>query len=159
MQIRPYGQAHLADVVRLSLRAWAPVFESIKKHMDIELYQESYPNGWKESQQKAVEDVCCAEDMNVWVAIEGESVIGFTAIKLDEEESLGEIYMIAVDPDAQGAGTGIALTYFALDWMKDKGMSTAMVETGCDPGHAPARHVYEKAGFRNWPTARYFKNL
>ena len=27
-------------------------------------------------------------------------------------------------------------------------------ETGADPGHAPARHVYEKAGFGPWPVAR-----
>jgi len=159
MQIEPYKTAHLGDVVRLSLRAWAPVFESIQNTMDPELYRESYPDGWREAQQTAVEGVCGAENMNIWVAIEDDSVVGFTAIKLDAKESLGEIYMMAVDPDAQGTGTGFALTNFALDWMKDAGMSTAMVETGCDPGHAPARHVYEKAGFRNWPTARYFKSL
>jgi hypothetical protein len=35
-------------------------------------------------------------------------------------------------------------------------MSVAMVETGGDPGHAPARRTYEKAGFGLFPTARYF---
>jgi hypothetical protein len=34
-----------------------------------------------------------------------------------------------------------------------------MVETGGDPGHAPARHVYEKTGFTLLPIARYFKAL
>jgi hypothetical protein len=34
-----------------------------------------------------------------------------------------------------------------------------MVETGGDPGHAPARHTYEKSGFQLLPVARYFKKL
>jgi hypothetical protein len=41
----------------------------------------------------------------------------------------------------------------------DAGMSIAMVETGGDPGHAPARHTYEKVGFELFPVARYFKKL
>jgi RimJ/RimL family protein N-acetyltransferase len=38
-------------------------------------------------------------------------------------------------------------------------MTVAMVEAGGDPGHAPARRVYEKAGYTLLPIARYFKNL
>lgn len=38
-------------------------------------------------------------------------------------------------------------------------MSVAMVETGGDPGHAPARHTYEKVGFGLFPITRYFKKL
>jgi len=67
--------------------------------------------------------------------------------------------MLAVDPDHQGRGIGTALTGFALDRLKDAGMKVAMVETGGDPGHAPARRVYEKAGYTLLPIARYFKNL
>ena len=32
--------------------------------------------------------------------------------------------------------------------MRSRGMDIAVVETGGDPGHAPARAAYEKAGFR-----------
>ena len=31
--------------------------------------------------------------------------------------------------------------------------------TGGDPGHAPARHTYEKAGFTPLPLVRYYKEL
>ncbi len=72
---------------------------------------------------------------------------------------MGEIYMIAVDPDFQGHGIGTALTDFALAWIKGAGMRIAMVETGADVGHAPARRTYEKAGFGLWSVARYFKKL
>jgi hypothetical protein len=38
-------------------------------------------------------------------------------------------------------------------------MRVATVESGGDPGHAAERHVYEWAGYRLLPVARYFKNL
>lgn len=126
--------------------------------MNADLYRELYPD-WRVSQQKAVEDVCAAEDTNVWVAIDADSTVGFVAVKLDSESSMGEVYMVAVDPDFQGRGIGTALMEFALAWMKDSGMSVAMVKTGSDPGHAPARRTYEKIGFGLFPIARYFKKL
>lgn len=127
--------------------------------MDADVYRVFYPDHWRVSQQQAVEDVCAAEDIHVWVAIDADSVVGFVAVKLHSEDSMGEIYRVAVDPDLQGQGIGRALLEFALNWMKTAGMSIAMVETGGDPGHAPARHTYEKAGFGLWPVARYFKKL
>jgi GNAT superfamily N-acetyltransferase len=61
--------------------------------------------------------------------------------------------------DHQGRGVGSTLIEFALAWMKNAGMSIAMVETGGDPGHASARLTYERLGFGLWPVARYFKKL
>lgn len=159
MKIETYNPRYLDAVVSLSLRAWTPVFDSIQNAMDSEVYQVFYPDNWRVSQQKAVEDVCAAEDTNVWVAIDADLVVGFIAVKLHLTDSMGEIYMVAVDPNFQGHGIGCNLIQFALDGMKDAGMSIAMVETGGDPGHAPARHTYEKVGFRLWPVARYFKKL
>ncbi len=160
MQIEPYDPRHLDAVIRLSLRAWTPVFDSLHKAMNADVYRAFYPDNWRLcSKRHAVEDVCAAEDTNVWVAIDAGSTVGFVAVKLHSEDSMGEIYMVAVEPDFQGHGIGSALIEFALDWMKDAGMSVAMVETGGDPGHAPARHTYEKVGFELLPVARYFKKL
>jgi ribosomal protein S18 acetylase RimI-like enzyme len=167
MRIEPYNPHHLDAVIRLSLRAWTPVFESLQNAMDADVYQAFYPDHWRVSQQKAVEAVCAAEDTSVWVARvvdqleanDAGSTVGFVAVKLHSEDSLGEIYMVAVDPDFQGHGIGSALIEFALAWIKDAGMSVAMVETGGDPGHAAARHTYEKLGFGLFPVARYFKPL
>jgi len=159
MRIEPYTPDYLDAVVRLSLRAWAPVFESIQNALDADLFNAFYADGWRISQEKAVTEVCAADDTTVWVAIDGATVVGFIAVKLTVEDSMGEIYMVAVDPEAQGRGIGSQLIEFALNWMKQAGMSVVMVETGDDPGHAPARHTYEKLGFRLWPVARYFKQL
>jgi GNAT superfamily N-acetyltransferase len=167
MRIEPYNAHHLDEVIRLSLRAWTPVFDSIQQAMNAEVYQAFYPDRWQVSQQQAVVDVCSAENANVWVARvydraednDAASTVGFVAVKLHSEDSMGEIYMVAVDPDFQGRGIGTALIEFALGWMKEVGMSVAMVETGGDPGHEKARHTYEKAGFELFPVARYFKKL
>ncbi|MGG6267988.1 GNAT family N-acetyltransferase [Leptolyngbya sp. AN03gr2] len=159
MQVELYAPQYLDAVVRLSLRAWEPVFESLQNSLDAEIYDVFYPDGWRVSQQKAVEDVCADQDTSVWIAIDADSVVGFVAAKLDAESSMGEIYMVAVDPEFQNQGIGSALIEFALSWMKEAGMSIAMVETGGDSGHLPARHTYEKAGFGLLPIARYFKKL
>ncbi|MEG4941377.1 GNAT family N-acetyltransferase [Microcoleus sp. F4-D5] len=159
IRIEPYDPHQLDAVIRLSLRAWAPVFDSIENVLNADVYRAFYPDHWRVSQQKAVEDVCAAEDTNVWVAIDASSTVGFVAVKLHSEDIMGEIYMVAVDPDFQGQGIGTALIEFALSWMKDAGMSVAMVETGGDPGHERARRTYEKVGFEVLPVARYFKKL
>ncbi|NJO52184.1 MAG: GNAT family N-acetyltransferase [Leptolyngbyaceae cyanobacterium RM2_2_4] len=159
MHIEPYSFAYLDSIIQLSLRAWSPVFLSIKETLSDELYQTFYPDRWEISQQKAVEAACNAKEMTVWVGKERDLVVGFIAVKLHQEDKLGEIHMVAVDPDFQGRGVGSSLIHFALGWMKDEGMSIAIVETGADHGHTPARHTYEKAGFEPFPLVRYFKHL
>jgi ribosomal protein S18 acetylase RimI-like enzyme len=67
--------------------------------------------------------------------------------------------MLAVDPAAQRRGIGRALTDQATHWLRAQGMRVAIVETGGDAGHAPARRVYEQAGFRVLPISRYFRKL
>ncbi|MDJ1185793.1 GNAT family N-acetyltransferase [Roseofilum casamattae] len=159
MEIKPYKAHYLQAIIHLSLRAWTPVFKSIKQVMSDEVYAAFYPDRWQTSQQEAVAELCTAADSNIWVATEGDRPLGFVAVKLYSENSMGEIYMLAVDPDFQGRGIGTALAEFALDWMREAGMSVAMVETGGDIGHDPARHTYEKIGFELLPIARYFKKL
>jgi len=158
-QIRLFDDGDAGAVVDLSLRAWAPVFASLERVLGSDLFDGLNPEGWRESQRRAVLDVCASRDRQVWVAEAGAGVVGFVAVELHRKESMGEIYMLAVDPGHQGGGIGTALTEFALDRIKDSGMAVAMVETGGDPGHAAARRTYEKAGYTLLPIARYFKKL
>ena len=72
---------------------------------------------------------------------------------------MGVIEIIGVDPNYQRRGIGSLLTKTATDHMRSAGMDIAVVETGGDPGHAPARAAYEEAGFTLLPIARYFRVL
>ena len=72
---------------------------------------------------------------------------------------MGWIEIIGVDPNYQRRGISARLTEFALDHMRRQGMDIAVVETGGDPGHAPARASYQAADFTELPIARYFRLL
>jgi GNAT superfamily N-acetyltransferase len=72
---------------------------------------------------------------------------------------MGEIYMIAVATEHQNQGLGTTLTNFATDWMRESGLPLAMIGTGGDVGHAPARRTYDKAGYTPMPGVNYYKAL
>lgn len=158
-RIRSFDDRDAGAVVDLSLRAWAPVFASLEQVLGSGIFRRLHPD-WREDQRRAVEAVCASQGTRVWVAEVDGATVGFVAVEIfDSGRSMGEISMLAVDPDYQGGGIGTALTEFAIDRLKDAGMKVAMVETGGDPGHAAARRTYEKAGYVHLPIARYFKNL
>lgn len=159
MRIREFTLDDLDAVVALSLRAWGPVFPSITEAHTPEIDAALTTPDWPTEQARAVEAVCRDEGVRVWVATVDDAVAGFIALKLPEDKVMGEIYMLAVDPGFQGRGVGNTLTQFALDEMKRQGVQVAMVETGGDPGHAPARRTYARAGMHHVEVARYFKRL
>ncbi len=158
-RIRPLADRDVGAVVDLSLRAWEPVFASLERVLGSDVFGRLHPD-WREDQRRAVEGVLAAKEGRVWVAEADGTAVGFVSVGVfDAERGMGEISMLAVDPDYQDGGIGTALTKFALQMLEDEGLKVAMVETGGDPGHAAARRTYEKAGFVLLPVARYFKNL
>src|ERR671921_2267729 len=158
-RIRPFEDRDAEAVIDLSLRTWAPVFASLEGVLGPDIFRRLHPD-WREDQRRAVREVCAEKKGRVWVAEVEGATVGFVATEVfDPRRNMGEVSMLAVDPDYQGGGIGTALTEFALDRLKDSGMTVAMVETGGDPGHAAARRTYEKAGYILLPIARYFKNL
>jgi len=157
-RIRDYRPLDEQPVVELALRAWAPVFSSLEQVFGREIFIRLHGE-WRQYQEKAVRDTLADDATQVWVAEAARGVVGFVAAKLHPERQLGEIWMLAIDPDAQGRGIGSALTEVATGWLREAGMTVAMVETGGDPGHARARRVYEKAHYTVLPAARYFKAL
>jgi ribosomal protein S18 acetylase RimI-like enzyme len=156
--IRSYAPEDGAEVVRLSLRSWEPVFASLKKVLGDEIFSRLHPD-WRLDQQVAVETVCADAGTEVRVAEVGGAVVGFVATTLDTATHIGEVEMLAVDPAYQRHGIGLALTELALASMESAGMRAAVIETGGDPGHGPARRTYEAAGCTPVSIARFFKAL
>ena len=156
--IRPLRRDDVAAVVRLSLAAWAPVFRSFEEVLGPALYARLYPD-WTASQAADVKRVCTEGKYTVWVADADGAVAGFVAYAPDAETKVGEVYMLAVDPAHQNRGLGTRLNALALDRLREAGMTVAQVGTGGDPGHAPARRTYEKAGYTALPSVWYFKLL
>ncbi|HUS16564.1 MAG TPA: GNAT family N-acetyltransferase [Chloroflexia bacterium] len=146
-------------IVALSLLAWAPVFESFQQVLGPRVYAKLYPD-WRRQQAEVVESICGDTAITVtWVAEVDGVVTGFIAYQLNAADKSGVGELLAVHPDYQNHGIGTDLNTFALTKMQESGMEIAWVGTGGDPGHAPARRSYEKAGYTDLPIARYFKAL
>ena len=159
VQIRPGAERDIEALVRLSLLAWAPVFDSFRQALRPEVYALVYPD-WQRQQRETVEGVCRGgEGAIVWVAEADGVVAGYIAYTLDVEESTGTVELLVVHPDYQNRGIGTRLNTFALEQMRQSGMRLAELGTGGDPGHAPARRSYEKAGYTALPLVRYYKAL
>lgn len=155
--IVPFTSSDADRVVELSLLAWEPVFASFRSVFGDELYERIHPD-WRASQAASVRDAL--ERHDTWVSRHGDGrVTGFVNVVFDESERSGEIYMIAVDPAFQRQGIAGDLTDHALDEMRRRGLDLAIVATGGDPGHAPARRTYERAGFVGCPQVWYAKLL
>ena len=157
--IAPFDESQREDVLALSLRAWEPVFPLVQQNVSPFVYDAFYPEGWRERQQNDLAAVLDEEPENVDLAFVGADLAGWVCTRLHPEDSMGEVYVLAVDPKFQCQGVGRALMRHSFERAKAAGMRMVMVETGDDPGHAAARQAYEAAGFERWPVARYFKDL
>lgn len=159
VRIVSYTPEYRKEVLALSLRAWEPVFQLVRDAVPGFVYEAFYPKGWEERQYRDLAAVLDGEPENVAVALIGDQLVGWVCTRLHPEDNMSEVYVLAVDPVHQRQGVGRALMDHSFDAARKAGMSMVLVETGDDPGHEPARHVYEAAGFERWPVARYFKNL
>ena len=159
ISIRSYAQSDSDQILEVTRRAWAPVFEKLEPAVDGFVYKNFYPNGWWPRQEADVRAMLGDGQTRVLVAEQEGRLVGYVGTRLHAEDNMGEIYILAVDPDAQRQGIAMALMQRAFDQVRQAGMKMIMVETGGDPGHAPSRATYESAGFQRWPVARYFKEL
>lgn len=158
MDIREYRGDDLDAVLELSIAAWAPNFESIREVLGDELDRRQHGDDWREYQRASVKRTL--DDVErAWVAeVDGE-IAGFVTAGRYPNEPIGEISMLAVHPKHQRHGIARELVATAEEWMRAEGIPVAMVETGGDPGHKPARLTYDDAGYTLLPVARYFKAL
>jgi len=159
MIIRRGNNQDVPGLVALSLLAWEPVFASFRQVLGPAIYPRIYPD-WQ-AQQQAVVETYCSERANtfLYVAEVDGNLAGFVVYELNLQDQTGEVQLLAVHPDYQNRGIGTQLNKFALALMQESGMRLAIVGTGGDPGHTPARRCYEKSGFTPLPLVRYYQAL
>ncbi|MQA07783.1 MAG: mycothiol synthase [Pseudonocardiaceae bacterium] len=83
----------------------------------------------------------------------GERVVGFHWTKVhpageDTDEPVGEVYVVGVDPDAQGGGLGKVLTLAGLRYLAEAGLRQVILYVEGD--NQPAIAVYRRLGFEQW---------
>jgi hypothetical protein len=94
--IREFRKDDLGAIVELSLRAWEPVFASVRKVLGDDIFLRLHPV-WKEDQADEVRSVCANEERDVFVAVTGGRPVGFVAVALNAfHEGMGAIDIIGV---------------------------------------------------------------
>lgn len=81
----------------------------------------------------------------------------WTKVHDGHEPTLGEIYVIAVDPDFHGLGLGRDLTLAGLDHLAGRGIGTGMLFVDAD--NVAAIRVYDRLGFVIHRTDTMFRGV
>ena len=66
---------------------------------------------------------------------------------------------LAEDAKSAAHNVGTSLVHQAVTEIKAAGVGLAVIGTGGDPGHAPARALYEKLNFNAFRHVRYYRKL
>ncbi|MFF2552911.1 mycothiol synthase [Nocardia sp. NPDC058058] len=78
---------------------------------------------------------------------EPDRILGFhwTKVHFDETPAIGEVYVVGVDPKAQGRGLGRLLTLAGLRHLRERGLGAVLLYTEAD--NTAAVNTYTKLGF------------
>ncbi|MEV4252674.1 mycothiol synthase [Spirillospora sp. NPDC049652] len=74
-------------------------------------------------------------------------LVGFHWTKI-HPDGLGEVYVVGVDPSAQGLGLGRVLTLTGLHHLRDRGVPAILLYV--DEDNPSALHLYERLGFARY---------
>ena len=145
--IRPFHPEDKASLQEIRKRAFAPVFDSWRTLLGQEIFSRQYPDA-DQKQAEYLESLFQPKPgRELYVLEDAGHAVGFLSLSIDNDGQSGEIDLNAIDPDYQAQGLGLALYSFAVERLRELGVTLARVGTGLDPSHAPARRAYEKAGF------------
>jgi ribosomal protein S18 acetylase RimI-like enzyme len=158
--IRDVRPGDVETLVDIAVAAWEPVNEARRQIMGEELYV-ALNADWRERKARQVRSDCASDGRSmVCVAERGGRVVGFAAYSANAATGVGQLGNNAVRPDARGKGVAGKMYQYVFDRLRERGMRFVHVGTGGDPGHAPARRAYEKAGFDiRDPKVHYYRKL
>ena len=124
----------------------------------------NYPDqgGWSEDDLKVRLNEEWFDEKGFFVAEDKGELIGFCWTKIhgahthshngeDDDhghDALGEIYVLAVNPDYKGQGVGRDLTITGLNYLKYQGLNNVMLYVGVE--NKPAFNLYKSLGFNEF---------
>ena len=103
---------------------------------------------WDDHKTEGLRREVEAQSQNWFVTEVGGRVIGFCSLHITSDARIGIVGQNGLHPDFKGRGYGSLQLRFILDELRRRGAVIAEVTTGLDEGHAAARKLYERAGFK-----------
>ncbi|HEY2095350.1 MAG TPA: mycothiol synthase [Pseudonocardia sp.] len=119
--------------------------------------------GWEIDQVKAREAEPWFDAPGFLLAVEDgpdgqDRLLGYHWTKVHPAEAgeppIGEVYVLGVDPAAQGRKLGAALTLAGLRYLRERGLDDVLLYVEAD-NHAAVK-VYQRLGFTRWHTDAAF---
>jgi len=124
----------------------------------------NYPDqgGWSEDDLKVRLHESWFDEKGFFIADDRDELIGFCWTKIhgahthshtgeDDNhghDALGEIYVLAINPDYRGQGVGRDLTITGLNYLKYQGLKNVMLYVGVE--NKPAFNLYKSLGFNEF---------
>ena len=146
IDIREFAEDDLEAVVAFSLRAWEPVFASVQAVLGDEIFLRLHPD-WRTSQERTVRSICTNDERDVYVAVPAHDLSASSPSPRIVPRADGRHRDHRSRPRLSAAGSRRPTHRVRAAHMRRCGMDIAVVETGGDPGHVPARALYGDAGF------------
>ncbi|NQE88024.1 mycothiol synthase [Nocardia terpenica] len=106
--------------------------------------------GWTEADIAVRRDSSWFDPAGLFIAADPadpERILGFhwTKVHYDEDPPVGEVYVVGIDPAAQGRGLGRLLTLAGLRYLRGRGLGEVLLYTEAD--NTAAVHTYTRLGF------------
>jgi len=160
MLVRPFTPPDLAQLVDLTIDTFGPFHEQSFRPLVGEVVFANQDADWRADYRGQVPGLHDpGEHKYVAVAEVDGAIAGYVAWTVDTERRNGEITHVAVAAEYRRHHAGTALCEHAFDRMRALGAEVAVISTGGDDFHAPARALYESLRCTMLPTAVYYRQL
>ena len=104
--------------------------------------------GWTEADVASRRAAAWFDPNGLFIAVDaGGRMLGFhwTKVHTETAQPIGEVYVVAIDPSAQGMGLGRALTLAGLHYLQGRSLDEVLLYTEAD--NTAAVHTYRRLGF------------
>ena len=161
--LRRARESDLPRLDELTILCYAPIQASYEAMLGAECYRAVRNDPeltWQERKCRQVHRHFETYPEGVWVLEQGGEVFGFVTFYLVPLKSYGGFDNNGVHPDRAGQGWGVFMYRQVLAFFREQGLRFAIVDTGLDDAHIPARRAYEAVGFdRRAPVVEYWQDL
>ncbi|MEM9552477.1 MAG: hypothetical protein AAGA05_14955 [Pseudomonadota bacterium] len=91
LRMIPCAPTYTSQVIDLTIKTWAPVFEKTKTEVRRFLFDTFYPDGWEKRHAADVTDLLDIEPANIWIALQQGDLARYIGLCLHPEDRMGAI--------------------------------------------------------------------